>query len=80
MFWEKKAKETFQAGLQYLPFFLVEAMADEDLIAYLRTNKLDIIRAKVLPRLAWAEDKTRVEKAVENYLVVCSYLLFSRLT
>jgi len=36
MFREKKAKETFQAGLQYLPFFLGEAMADEDLIAYLR--------------------------------------------
>jgi len=50
MFREKKAEETFQAGLQYLPFFLAEAMADEDLIAYLRMNKLDIIRAKELPR------------------------------
>jgi hypothetical protein len=55
----KKAKETFQAGLQYLPFFLAEATADEDLIAYLRMNKLDIIRAKELPRLAWAQDETR---------------------
>jgi len=68
---EKKAKETFQAGLQYLPFFLGEAMADEDLITYLRTNKLDAIRAKELPRLAWAEDKTKLEKAVEDYLAVC---------
>jgi hypothetical protein len=80
MFREKKAKETFQAGLQYLPFFLAEAMADEDLIAYLRTNTLDIVRAKELPRLAWAEDKTRLEKAVEDYLAVCSCRLFSRLT
>jgi len=32
MFWEKRAKETCQAGLQYLPFFLGEAMVDEDLI------------------------------------------------
>jgi hypothetical protein len=79
MFREKKAKETFQAGLQYLPFFLAEAMADEDLIAYLRTNNLDMIRAKELPRLAWAEDKTRLEKAVEDYLVVCT-LLFSHLS
>ena len=71
IFREKKAKETFQAGLQYLPFFLCEAMADEDLIAYLRTNKLDPIRAKELPRLAWAEDKTKLEKAVEDYLAVC---------
>ena len=71
MFREKKAKETFQAGLQYLPFFLGEAMADEDLIAYLRANKLDAIRAKELPRLAWAEDKTKLEKAVEDYLAVC---------
>jgi hypothetical protein len=71
IFWEKKAKETFQAGLQYLPFFLGEAMADEDLIAYLRANQLDIIRAKELPRLAWAEDKTKLEKAVEDYLAVC---------
>jgi len=80
MFREKKAKETFQAGLQYLPFFLAEAMADEDLIAYLRTNNLDMIRAKELPRLAWAEDKTRLEKAVEDYLAVCTCLLFSRLS
>ena len=33
MFHEKKAKETFQAGFQYL-------------IAYLQMNKLDIILAK----------------------------------
>ena len=75
MFREKKAKGTFQAGLQYLPFFLAEAMADEDLITYLRTNNLDMIRAKELPRLAWAEDKTRLEKAVEDYLAVCTCLL-----
>jgi hypothetical protein len=30
-------------------------MADEDLITYLRTNRLDIIHAKELPRLAWAD-------------------------
>jgi len=75
MFREKKAKGTFQAGLQYLPFFLAEAMADEDLITYLRTNNLDMIRAKELPRLAWAEDKVRLEKAVEDYLAVCTCLL-----
>jgi len=80
MFRQKKAKETFQAGLQYPPFFLVGAMADEDLITYLRTNKLDIIRAKELPRLVWADDKTKLEKAVEDYLAVCSWLLFSYLT
>lgn len=51
MFREKKGKETFQAGVQHLPFFLAEVMADKDLIAYLRTNRLDIIRAKELPRL-----------------------------
>ncbi len=28
-------------------------------------------RAKELPRLAWAEDKTRVEEAVEAYLGRC---------
>jgi hypothetical protein len=69
IFREKKAKETFQAGLQYLPFFLAKEMADKDLIAYLGTKKLDIIRAKELPtrRLAWAEDKTRLEKAVKDY-------------
>ena len=70
MFREKIAKETFQAGIQYLSFYLGEAMADEDLIAYLRTNHLDIVRAKELPRLAWADDKTRLEKAVEDYLAV----------
>ena len=47
-------------------------MADEDLIAYLRTNTLDIIHAKELPRLAWADDKTKLEKAVEEYLAVCN--------
>ena len=78
MFQEKKVKEMFQAGLQYLPFFLGEAMADEELIAYLRTNKLDAIRMKELPRLAWAEDKTKLEKAVEYYLAVC-YSLLSRI-
>ena len=46
MFQEKKAKETFQAGFQYLPFFLAETMANKDLIAYLLMDKLDIIRAK----------------------------------
>jgi hypothetical protein len=55
MFREKNAKEIFQAGRQYLPFFLMEAMADEDLITYLRTNKLDIIRTKESSRLAWAD-------------------------
>ena len=40
MFQEKKAKETFQAELQYLPFFLAEAMANKDLIAYLRMNNV----------------------------------------
>jgi hypothetical protein len=53
---------------------------DEDLIAYLRTNKLDIIHAKELPRLVWAGDKTKLEKAVEDYLAVRSWLLFSCLT
>jgi hypothetical protein len=75
MFREKMAKETFQTGIQYLSFYLWEAMADEDLIAYLRTNHLDIIRAE-LPRLAWADDKTRLEKAVEDYLAVRGAFFF----
>jgi hypothetical protein len=62
--------QQFQASLQHLPFFFAEAMADEDLIAYLRTNKLDIIRTKELPRLACADDKTKLEKAVEDSLAV----------
>jgi hypothetical protein len=63
MFSENKAKEPFQAGLQYL---VGEAMADEDLIAYLRTNQLYILLVKELSRLAWVEDKTKLEKAVED--------------
>jgi hypothetical protein len=65
-------KETFQAGLQYLPHFLAESMADEDLIIYLRMNTLDIIHAKEFPRLLWADEKTKLEKAVEEYLAVCN--------
>jgi hypothetical protein len=57
MFSENKAKEPFQAGLQYL---VGEAMADEDLIAYLRTNQLYILLVKELSR------KTKLEKAVED--------------
>lgn len=69
------AKETFQAGIQYLSFYLGEAMADEGLISYLRTNHLDIIRAKEL-RLAWEDGKTRLEKVVEDYLAVHGAFFF----
>ena len=68
---EKRAKDTFQAGLQYLPFLLDRAAPDTSLISYLseiakrKTGVLDAVRAKELPRLAWAEDKARAEEAVE---------------
>ncbi|KAF8964897.1 hypothetical protein BDZ97DRAFT_822699 [Flammula alnicola] len=68
IFRERKAKEAFQAGLQYLPFFLEEAGPNDELISYLKTNKLDPIRAQELPRIAWAEDKTKVERTVEAYI------------
>ncbi|KAF8184234.1 hypothetical protein BJ912DRAFT_975450 [Pholiota molesta] len=71
MFREKKAKETFQAGLQYFPFFLEHSEPNEELVAYLQSNKLDPIRAQELPRLAWAEDKTKVEQTIESYLQKC---------
>lgn len=67
---EKKTKETFQAGLQYLPFFLAESEHDPELVEYLRNNRLDPIRAQELPRLAWSEDKPKLEQATEAYLVV----------
>jgi hypothetical protein len=72
MFREKKAKETFQAGLQYFPFFLEHSEPNDELVAYLQSNKLDPIRAQELPRLAWAEDKTKVEQTIESYLQVRS--------
>lgn len=70
IFRERKAKETFQAGLQYLPFFLTEAAPLPELVAYLETNQLDPIRAKELPREAWAVDKAKVEVEVATYLRV----------
>jgi len=70
MFQEKGAKKMFRVGLQCLSFCLGQAMADEDLIAYLRPNKLDAKRAKELPRLAWAEDKMKLEKVNLRYLIV----------
>ena len=72
IFREKRTKETFQAGLQYLPFYLQHAMPDEELVAYLETNSVDPIRAKELPRLAWAEDKAKVEQEAAAYLKVSS--------
>ncbi|KAF9476403.1 hypothetical protein BDN70DRAFT_882509 [Pholiota conissans] len=71
MFREKKAKETFQAGLQYFPFYLEHSEPNDELVAYLRSNKLDPVRAQELPRLAWAEDKTKVEQTIESYLQRC---------
>jgi RecA/RadA recombinase len=71
IFRERKAKETFQAGLQYLPFFLTEAAPLPELVAYLETNQLDPIRAKELPREAWAVDKAKVEEEVTAYLQKC---------
>ncbi|KAH9480031.1 hypothetical protein JR316_0006628 [Psilocybe cubensis] len=68
IFREKKTKDTFQAGLQYLPFYLEQAEADVELIDYLKKNKLDPIRAQELPMLAWAEDKTKLEQTVADYL------------
>ena len=70
IFREKRTKETFQAGLQYLPFYLQRAMPDEELVAYLEKNTVDPIRAKELPRLAWAEDKTKVEQEAAAFLKV----------
>jgi hypothetical protein len=70
IFREKKTKETFQAGLQYLPFYLQRALPNDDFINYLEKNKLDSIRAQELPRIAWAEDKTKVEDEVLAYLKV----------
>ena len=54
--------------MQYLPFFLQESEPDHDPIEYLEKNQLDPVRAKELPRIAWAEDKTKVEQEVEVYL------------
>ncbi|KDR77817.1 hypothetical protein GALMADRAFT_245920 [Galerina marginata CBS 339.88] len=71
IFRERKTKETFQAGLQYLPFLLGESEFNTDLIDYLENHKLDPVRAQELPRLAWAEDKTKVEQAVVDYLKRC---------
>jgi len=68
IFRERKTKETFQAGLQYLPFFLGESEPNDDLINYLKKHQLDPIRAQELPRLAWAEDKTKLEQAIVDYL------------
>ena len=70
IFREKKTKETFQAGLQYLLFYLQQAAPNNELISYLEKNKLDPIRAKELPRIAWADDKTKVEDEVTAYLKV----------
>lgn len=77
IFREKKTKETFQAGLQYLPFYLQQALPDDNLMSYLEKNKLDPIRAQELPRLAWAEDKTKVEEEVLAYLNVRFFFLVS---
>jgi hypothetical protein len=71
IFRERKTKETFQAALQYLPFFLGESEPNDDLVDYLKKNQLDPIRAQELPRVAWAEDKTKVEHAVGDYLKRC---------
>jgi hypothetical protein len=68
IFRERKAKETFRAGLQYLPFFLTEAAPLPALVAYLEANQLDPVRAKELPREAWAVDKVKVEEEVAAYL------------
>lgn len=56
--------------MQYLPFFLTEAAPLPELVAYLETNQLDPIRAKELPREAWAVDKAKVEEEVAAYLQV----------
>lgn len=70
IFREKRTKETFQAGLQYLTFYLNQSEPQGELISYLEKNQLDPIRAQELPRLAWAEDKTKLEEAVVEYLKV----------
>jgi len=67
-FREKKTKENFQAGLQCLSFFLQESEPNRDLVEYLEKNQLDPVQAKELPRISWAEDKTKVEQEVEVYL------------
>ncbi|KAF9522300.1 hypothetical protein CPB83DRAFT_118206 [Crepidotus variabilis] len=68
IFREKKTKETFQAGIQYLPYLLQQSGPNEDLVSYLEQSKLDPIRAQELPRVAWAEDKTKLEAEVAAYL------------
>lgn len=56
--------------MQYLPFFLTEAALLPELVTYLETHQLDPIRAKELPREAWAVDKAKVEEEVAAYLQV----------
>jgi len=45
-------------------------MPNEELAVYLEKNRLDSVRAQELPRLAWAEDKPKVEQEVAAYLKV----------
>ncbi|PPQ85088.1 hypothetical protein CVT24_011918 [Panaeolus cyanescens] len=68
---ERKTKETFQVGLQYLAFFLSQAGENAELREYLEKRGLDEVRARELPREAWAVDKKAVEDEVERYLKVC---------
>jgi len=75
LFREKKTKETFQAGIQYLPYMLSKAAMDDELLEYVKTHKLDKVRSEELPKEAWAVDKVEVEKAVEAYIEV-SHRLF----
>jgi len=57
-----------------LSFFLQESEPDRDLVEYLEKNQLDPVRVKELPRIAWAEDKTKVEQEVEVYLKASFWL------
>lgn len=70
IFREKKTKETFQAGLQFLPFLLRHSVSDSSLIQYLEDKHLDPVRTQELPRVAFAEDKPNVEAEVAAYLQV----------
>lgn len=73
----RSARRRRSRRLQYLPFLIDRSAPDAALLSYLsevskrNTGVLDAISAKELPRLAWAEDKTRAEEAVEVYLVRC---------
>lgn len=56
-----------------MSFFLSQAGENNELKEYLSKAKLDAVRAKELPREAWAIDKKAVEDEVEAYLKVCGF-------